>query len=94
VLYSDGGGKVLAALRPLHGKERVIQFINRALQHQDPRSEVQLCRVNGQPAIRISVHGEVYGIVTLHFVEGKVEQIFIVRNPDKLVRAEYHKPIM
>jgi RNA polymerase sigma-70 factor (ECF subfamily) len=94
VLYSDGGGKVLAALRPLRGKERVIQFLNRALPRQESGSEVQLCRANGQPAIRLNVHGEVYGIVTLHFVEGKVEQIFIVRNPDKLVRAEYHKPIM
>ncbi|MEH6571350.1 MAG: RNA polymerase sigma-70 factor [Halioglobus sp.] len=94
VLYSDGGGKVLAALRPLRGKERIIRFLRRTLGQRDSAGEVSLCRVNGQPAIKQSLHGEVTGIVTLHFVEGKVEQLFVVRNPDKLCRAEYQQSII
>ena len=94
VLYSDGGGKVLAALKPLRGKERIIQFLKRTLQRQDPDIELEFCRVNGQPAIRQSIHGEVSAIVTLHFVEGKVEQLFIVRNPDKLSRDNFHQRII
>jgi RNA polymerase sigma-70 factor (ECF subfamily) len=94
VLYSDGGGKVLAALRPLHGKERIIRFLRRILQQQGPDIEVNLCRVNGQPAIRQCLHGEVTGVITLHFVQGKVAQLFVVRNPDKLYRDEYHQAII
>ena len=83
-LYTDGGGKVRAALRALHGKDRVIHFIQRALQQQDPDSEINICRVNGQPALKLTLQSQIVGIITLQFVRGLVQQLFIVRNPDKL----------
>lgn len=93
-LYSDGGGKVLAALRPLQGKDRVIRFLHRVFQQFEPDSEVQLCHVNGQPGIKLIRHGEIVGILTLHFVAGKIQQLFAIRNPDKLCRVESHHSIM
>lgn len=92
-LYSDGGGKVRAALRVLEGKARVIEFIERVLTQQDPASEISLCRVNGQPAIQQTLAGESTAIITCHFVEGKVAQLFIVRNPEKLHRNTIPHPI-
>lgn len=92
--YTDGGGKVRAALRSLHGKERVSQFITRVLQQTDPDSEVGICRVNGELAIQQSLHGTTTGVITLHFVAGKVQQLFIVRNPDKLRGAVTHNRIL
>ena len=92
-LYSDGGGKVLAALRPLRGKERIIRFLNRALPQQDSDTSLELCQVNRQPALRICLDSSVIGIVTLHFVQGKLQQIFVVKNPDKLVNTEIRHSI-
>jgi RNA polymerase sigma-70 factor (ECF subfamily) len=86
-LYSDGGGKVIAALRPLLGKDRVVRFLRKTLAPKTPKEEIQLCRVNGQPAIKLSFAGHVVTVITLNFVDGKVQQIFVQRNPDKLRAA-------
>lgn len=93
-LYSDGGGKALAALRPLLGKERIIRFLRRAFPQQDSDTALQFCRVNGQPALQLSLEGEVTGIITLHFVKGKVQQMFVVKNPDKLGNTDTHHSII
>lgn len=93
-LYADGGGKVLAALRPLQGKDRIIRFFNRLLQQHEQDNEIHLCRVNGQPGIRLSHQGKTDGILTLHFVNGKIQQLFAIRNPDKLCQAENSPSIM
>jgi len=88
-VYSDGGGKVRAALKVLRGKERVVAFLQRSIAQQDPDSSVSFCRVNGQPAIQQSLRGKTIGVITLDVVDGKVRQVFIVRNPDKLALGEF-----
>lgn len=85
-LYSDGGGKVLAALRPLHGRDRIARFFNRTFQQFDRGMGARPCRINGQPGIEISQGGDVVGIFTMQFVGGKIQQLFAVRNPEKLRR--------
>ena len=87
-LHSDGGGNARAALRVLRGKERVSEFVKRVIQQQSPNSELEICRANGQPAIRQTLDGRTTGIITMQFVQGKVQQFFIVRNPDKLRDGE------
>ena len=84
VAHTDGGGKVRAALKVLSGKPRVIEFIRRVLPQLATQSEMVACRVNGQPAIKQLVDGETVGVVTVHIAHGKVQQLFVVRNPDKL----------
>ena len=83
-LYTDGGGKVRAALKVLKGKERIIEFINRVAPQQDPETLSSLCRVNGQPAIKQTLNGTTTGVITLYFENHLLSKIFIVRNPDKL----------
>jgi len=85
--HTDGGGKVRAALKVLVGKPRVIEFVRRVLPKQDSNSELALCRVNGQPAIKQSIDGKTTAIITMQFVNSKVQQLFIVRNPEKLSHA-------
>ena len=84
VARTDGGGKVRAALKVLSGKTRVIEFIRRVLPQLATGSELVACRVNGQPAIKQLIDGKTVGVVTVHIAQGKVQQLFVVRNPDKL----------
>ena len=86
VARTDGGGKVRAALRVLSGKARVVEFIRRVLPQLAQGSEISFCRVNGQPAMRQRVNGQTAGLLTVQFVDGRAEQLFIMRNPDKLER--------
>jgi len=83
-VYSDGGGKVRAALRPLQGKERVMRFLKRLFQNMDDSSDVRLCRINGQPGLSIYEDGKLTATTTMEFENGKVKQLYSVRNPDKL----------
>lgn len=83
-LVSDGGGKVLAALRPLNGKERIERFILRLLANSGEHHQFSLCSVNGRSGLWITERGEPYACVSVACHLGKIKQIYVVRNPEKL----------
>ena len=76
------------------GKPRVIEFVRRVLPGQESTSELSLCKVNGKPAIKQTLDGNLTAIVTVQFVNAKVQQLFIVRNPEKLSRATLGQPVL
>ena len=51
VLYSDGGGKVNAAIRPIKGAERIAMFFSGLLSKVPPGFSYSLATVNGQLGI-------------------------------------------
>jgi RNA polymerase sigma-70 factor (ECF subfamily) len=85
VLWTDGGGKVRAALRPIVGPHRTSRFlINVAKRGNflDPRSVV----LNGQPATVFVVDGLVTSALAFDIRDGLIVGIRAVTNPDKLER--------
>lgn len=86
-LVSDGGGKVLAALRPLQGKERIERFILRLLANTGEHHQFSLCTVNGRSGLWITENNLPYACVSVACHLGKIKQIYVVRNPDKLKAA-------
>lgn len=87
VAYSDGGGKVPAALAPVRGADRVARFFLGLMKKAPPGLEFRRVRVNGQPGVMTLLGGQVVNVLTLDVVDGRVAAVFIVRNPDKLARA-------
>ena len=91
-LWSDGGGKVVAARRVLHGAPRIAHFlcaINAARQHYPTSTEISFREVNGMPgAIGVTRTPDglpqVEFVLSLEFDEGQILKIHNVRNPDKL----------
>jgi RNA polymerase sigma-70 factor (ECF subfamily) len=87
VLYTDGGGKAKAARTPVSGAARVARLIafvtgkNRAT----GLYTVEFATVNGQ-AGRLLRHrdGTVIDVLTIDVVDGRIQTLRIVRNPDKL----------
>ncbi|MDJ0616443.1 MAG: RNA polymerase sigma-70 factor [Calothrix sp. MO_192.B10] len=86
-LWSDGGGKVKALLKPMQGATKVARFLI-ALRRSKliPNYDLELVRVNCQIGIIYSLEGIVQNVVTFEFVPCRIQSIYFVRNPDKLRR--------
>ena len=85
VLLTDGGGLKKAALRPILGREKVVRFLD-AVAPEGVEADVVV--VNGAPALRLLIDGEVDGIGTMLVEGGLVTGLYIVRNPEKLRRLD------
>jgi RNA polymerase sigma-70 factor (ECF subfamily) len=85
VLVSDGGGVKKAALRPIHGRDKVLRFLTATSQSQGPIT-AELVAVNGGPALAFSVAGELDTVATFVIENGVVTELYMLRNPEKLRR--------
>ncbi|MFI0452920.1 RNA polymerase sigma-70 factor [Actinomadura sp. 6N118] len=89
-LWTDGGGKVRAALRTIHGAEKVARWLaavgGQPYAGVDPSDwRVRTVLLNGNPALVID--GPAGPITTLSVDindQGRVGAIHLVANPDKL----------
>ncbi|HEX6460125.1 MAG TPA: RNA polymerase sigma-70 factor [Thermoleophilaceae bacterium] len=87
VLYSDGGGKAAAARRPVAGSERVAKLMVGVTRKRARRgrSSWQPATVNGQPgAMQVEPDGSVSAVLTVDVLDGVIQTVRIMRNPDKL----------
>ena len=82
VLYSDGGGKAYAALRPIVGPEKIARFLV-GLASQ-PDVALSPARINGSAGVVIAQSGAVTTAATLRATAHGIVGLYFVRNPDKL----------
>jgi RNA polymerase sigma-70 factor (ECF subfamily) len=90
-LYSDGGGKVTAARKPLFGRARVARVLAKLTRKQRRRGpfDVQLVKVNRQPGrILRTADGAIWDILSIDVVDGQIQTVRIIRNPDKLTHVD------
>lgn len=85
VVYSDGGGRVRAARRPIFGRDKVAAFAIGLLTRYE-LDEIRMAEVNGAPAAWIAVAGQP-NLVALAVRDGKITAVYGVLNPDKLTRV-------
>jgi RNA polymerase sigma-70 factor (ECF subfamily) len=86
-LYSDGGGKVLAALNPIYGQEKVLRFIQGILKKRDIEfAEIRVAEINGEPGILTYIKGKLFNATVLDIQNGRIRNLFLVSNPEKLRR--------
>lgn len=94
VLLSDGGGKVIAARRPVLGAGAVARFlIAIAARGADEEMTITIEPVNGQPALIARAGACIDLVISLGVSEGRVARLWIVRNPDKLTRLTGPMPL-
>lgn len=87
VLYSDGGGKVRAAVHPIAGADRIARFSFGLLAKAGEGFSFRLATVGGQPGIVTYEDGNVTAVFTFRLVQGRIANIYVVVNPDKLRRV-------
>jgi RNA polymerase sigma-70 factor (ECF subfamily) len=86
VLYGDGGGKAPALAQPLHGADRVSRaLVNWMRAGVRVGARYEPVWVNGQPGVRfLSPDGRLINVIAVDVLDGRVQAVRSVVNPDKL----------
>ncbi|CAM3548376.1 RNA polymerase sigma-70 factor [Paenibacillus lupini] len=91
ILFSDGGGKVTAAIRPIVSSGRVAQFLLgtiRKAEQEEGGFSVELATIGGEIGILLRQDGIVTTATFIQWKQSKAQEIYIVRNPDKLEKLQ------
>ncbi|EJM96030.1 RNA polymerase sigma factor, sigma-70 family [Pseudomonas sp. GM74] len=84
-LCADSGGKAAAIRETLSGITRVLEFIGQSLHTYWQACEWLPTEINGAQGVIIKADGNITAAMTFGFDEaGRVNRVFIMRNPDKL----------
>ena len=87
VLHSDGGGKAIALPAQIKGAENVARGILRSMEKQLPKEVVgHVSHINGKHAIVGYLYGKPFSVVSVNVSKGRIKDVFVVTNPDKLAR--------
>lgn len=83
--WSDGGGKITAALRPLHGPDHVARWILGVLAKPASAGTVLVpATINGELGVLFTIEGTPVGALTYDMTGGRLHNVRLQVNPDKL----------
>jgi RNA polymerase sigma-70 factor (ECF subfamily) len=83
-LISDGGGKAVAVIRPLLGRERIARLFWAAYRRPDPTTQWRMGTVNGEPAILRYRNNRLAAVIVAISDGDSIVELLNVANPDKL----------
>ncbi len=84
-LVADGGGKAVAAPRPVLGADRIAEFvIDLVGRVRWSESAPLMVMVNGTPGLLLRHPSLGNGVYSFDIADGRIRAIYAVRNPDKL----------
>ncbi|WP_163100234.1 RNA polymerase sigma-70 factor [Peribacillus alkalitolerans] len=85
ILYTDGGGKVTAAIKPVQSRKLVFRFFTLLLEHfSKVPITIELVNVNGEAGILFIEPNHLKTVVSFKLEHEQIKEIYIMRNPDKL----------
>jgi RNA polymerase sigma-70 factor (ECF subfamily) len=91
VFVNDGGGKVSAARKLVHGGQRVAEMIVR-VGRRWRIDRVDLVEVGGERALVFYRQGHVHSVDTVRIEDGVITEFRRVINPDKLIHLRAVTP--
>ena len=90
VFYSDGGGRVAAALNPVYGREKIMRFWLGILRKAEGRIVSRPAWINGLPGYLLTDGETLHSAVSLRIEGGGIAALYVQRNPDKLASILRH----
>jgi RNA polymerase sigma-70 factor, ECF subfamily len=96
VVWTDGGGKVRAALRPVTGPHRAARFLLSVARRVADGVSIRELVLNGQPGVVFEeADGRVILALTVDVLDDLIVDVRVVTNPDKLVALQPdHRPLI
>ncbi|GAB2568988.1 sigma factor-like helix-turn-helix DNA-binding protein [Spirosoma areae] len=90
-LYTDGGGKVPAAVKTLFGRVVIDQFLRSLADKYGDQLSVSPALVNGDVALLFIQKDSqlVSTVLVMELDETGIRQLFSIRNPDKLAHVKH-----
>lgn len=83
IAFFDGGGKIRALTRPVHGDQHVARALLTLLVPRS-RTTLHLTAANGRTAIVVRHHEQVAAVISFDIADQRVTHVWAVLNPDKL----------
>lgn len=85
LLLSDGGGRVISALRPIVGGDRIARFFAGVLRKARGIRAIEPRRINGAAGLVLATHSAPFAAIAFEAgPSGAIARVLVVRNPDKL----------
>ncbi|MBG0827237.1 RNA polymerase sigma factor SigJ [Planomonospora sp. ID67723] len=88
VMRGDGGGIVSSARRPVLGADKVARFMLGVAERFGAADDLRHSTVNGWPGLLRFRRGELVGVLGLTVAGGRITEIDVVMNPEKLRRLK------
>ncbi|GAA6617190.1 RNA polymerase sigma-70 factor [Scytonema sp. NUACC26] len=82
--WSDGGGRVAAALKPLQGAMKVARFLLVIHSKWLSTPVAHIIEINGQPGVVTLIDSCIHSVTTFDILDGYIQSIYTMRNPEKL----------
>ena len=88
-IWSDGGGKVRAALEVIEGADRAARFIVDATRKREDTwwredFKMRFAIINGLPGVIVDSRDGPVQTAAMEIDGGVIRAVYVVRNPDKL----------
>ncbi|MGY3338328.1 RNA polymerase sigma-70 factor (TIGR02957 family) [Streptomyces filamentosus] len=85
VWWSDGGGRVSSARRPVRGRDAVLRFLAGVSRRLEEGAHNTVAEVNGVPGVVTHVGGRLVSVTSLEpGPDGRIARVRVVMNPEKL----------
>ncbi|MFC8126839.1 RNA polymerase sigma factor SigJ [Streptomyces sp. NPDC057302] len=87
-LVGDSGGKAKGPLRVIETADKVGRFLDGAARKGVPEGaelDVRFLEINGADSVLFLVEGKPHSLFQLDVVDGQISNVYIIRNPDKLL---------
>jgi len=86
VIYTDGGGVVSAAVRPVTEPARIAQVILHLAAKTQAQGGIEYRPVwlNGVPGLLLEQNGALHSSVQIDVRDDRIVRVYVVRNPQKL----------
>jgi len=93
-LVADGGGKALAALRPILGAAKIARFFLGITRDEDIAGwQLEPCWLNDAPGFIVrEADGTIRASTAFEIRDGRIAAVYTMRNPDKLARLDSSWP--
>jgi RNA polymerase sigma-70 factor (ECF subfamily) len=91
VLYSDGGGKRAAALKPINGADKILRFLAGISRKNPALSSMQArpAMVNGLAGFVLREEDGAIDTLAFEHDGSRIVAIYVVRNPEKLRHVRF-----